>query len=135
MEKWEAAYLAGIIDGEGSITLTRYHKNEMRRPTISISSNDIELLLYIRKLVGGNIYTKKNYNPGKHSNSYFITIKNKTKVIKILEAVKPFLRIHKKRRRAELIIDDYEKVTARNGKYSDVMLKRKLKFEEDFFRI
>ncbi|MDY0408842.1 LAGLIDADG family homing endonuclease [Paracerasibacillus soli] len=52
MKDWEAAYLAGIIDGEGSITLTRLHKNEYRRPCISISSNDMEMLQYIQKLAG-----------------------------------------------------------------------------------
>jgi hypothetical protein len=31
MENVEAAYLAGIIDGEGSITLTRMHSKEFRR--------------------------------------------------------------------------------------------------------
>lgn len=28
MEDWETAYIAGIIDGEGSITLTRMHESE-----------------------------------------------------------------------------------------------------------
>jgi hypothetical protein len=28
MENWEASYIAGIIDGEGSITLTRMHEKE-----------------------------------------------------------------------------------------------------------
>ncbi|MGG1676399.1 hypothetical protein ACIFOT_11705 [Neobacillus sp. NRS-1170] len=32
MECWEAAYIAGIIDGEGSISLTKMHENEHRRP-------------------------------------------------------------------------------------------------------
>ncbi|MGI8385235.1 LAGLIDADG family homing endonuclease [Robertmurraya sp. P23] len=44
MKEWEASYIAGIIDGEGSITLTRMHKGEFRRPCISISSTDRELL-------------------------------------------------------------------------------------------
>lgn len=30
MVGWEAAYVAGIIDGEGSISLTRMHENEHR---------------------------------------------------------------------------------------------------------
>ena len=29
MDKWEAAYIAGIIDGEGSIILTRMHDKEL----------------------------------------------------------------------------------------------------------
>ncbi|MFJ7728371.1 hypothetical protein ACIQXV_19755 [Neobacillus sp. NPDC097160] len=45
MESWEAAYVAGIIDGEGSITLTRMHENEHRRPCITIASTDKELLV------------------------------------------------------------------------------------------
>ncbi|MDQ1144432.1 hypothetical protein QE429_001259 [Bacillus sp. SORGH_AS 510] len=47
MENWEAAYIAGIIDGEGSITLTRMHKKEHRRPCITIASTDKELLSYV----------------------------------------------------------------------------------------
>ncbi|WP_240050867.1 hypothetical protein [Metabacillus litoralis] len=70
MEIWEVAYLAGIIDGEGSITLTKIHKNENRRPCITIASTDIELLSYTHSLTGGVISSKKNYNPDKHKDSF-----------------------------------------------------------------
>ncbi|OOP66933.1 hypothetical protein BWZ43_18410 [Heyndrickxia oleronia] len=60
MEKWEAAYVAGIIDGEGSITLTRMHEKEHRRPCITIASTDKELLIYIQSLTRGIIINKKN---------------------------------------------------------------------------
>lgn len=42
----EAAYVAGIIDGEGTITLTRTHRGEGRRPVVSISSTELPLLQY-----------------------------------------------------------------------------------------
>jgi len=45
MKQTEAAYVAGIIDGEGSIMLTRNHSGEFRRPFISIASTDKELLI------------------------------------------------------------------------------------------
>jgi hypothetical protein len=135
MKKWEAAYIAGIIDGEGSISLTRNHSTEMRRPCVSISSNDKELLLYIKSLVGGNIHNKKNYKPEKHQDSFTLTIKNKTLVLNLLHHIKPFLRINRKRKRAELILECYQKVTPRNGKYSEKMLKEKVKFEELFFKL
>lgn len=70
MKAWEAAYIAGIIDGEGSISLTRMHKNEFRRPCITISSTDKELLIFIQTLTGGLITNKKNYNPDRHKNSF-----------------------------------------------------------------
>lgn len=58
------------MDGEGTITLTRMHENEHRRPCITISSTDLELLHYLITLTGGYISKKKNYNPQRHKNSY-----------------------------------------------------------------
>lgn len=95
MEKWQAAYLAGIIDGEGTITLTRMHKNEFRRPCISIASTDLELLNYILTLSEGYISNKKNYNPLKHKYSYTLTFKKKKIVLHILEEIQKFLRVEK----------------------------------------
>ncbi|GGC82109.1 hypothetical protein GCM10007216_10820 [Thalassobacillus devorans] len=62
MKAWEAAYMAGIIDGEGSITLTRIHKNEHRRPCITISSTDKELLTYLQALGGEQLLIKRITN-------------------------------------------------------------------------
>jgi hypothetical protein len=85
MEAYEAAYFAGIIDGEGSITLTRMHGNEHRRPCISIASTDRELLVYLRQLSGGSINNKKNYKPDRHKDSYTLIIKRKKEVQLILK--------------------------------------------------
>src|SRR5690625_5089728 len=113
MKIHEAAYLAGIIDGEGSITLTRLHKNENRRPCISISSCDMELLVYVQTIASGNIYKKKNYNPEKHKDSYMLNIKRKKDVFKVLEAIQGFLRIDIKKKRAQWILKKYDSVTPR----------------------
>ncbi len=135
MEDWEAAYLAGIIDGEGTITLTRMHKKEHRRPCITIASTDIELLVYIQTLAGGTINNKKNYKTDRHKDSYTLTIKKKEDVLFILTRISKFLRIDKKRLRAQWILKHYETVTPRNGKYNSELLEKKISFEEDFFRI
>lgn len=34
----DAAYIAGLIDGEGTVTLTRKHRNENRQLCVSISA-------------------------------------------------------------------------------------------------
>ena len=39
-----AAYLAGLVDGEGTVTLTRQHRNEKRRVVVCISHNELEIL-------------------------------------------------------------------------------------------
>jgi hypothetical protein len=38
----EAAYIAGLVDGEGTITLTRYHRNENRRLVEALAAQEEE---------------------------------------------------------------------------------------------
>ena len=69
----EAAYVAGIIDGEGTITLTRTHRGENRRPVVSISSTERPLLSYALKGVGAGRITKKMHTREHHSPSFAYT--------------------------------------------------------------
>jgi hypothetical protein len=135
VENWEASYVAGIIDGEGTITLTKMHPNEFRRPCISIASTDKDLLIYVRSLIGGVINNKKNYNPEKHKDSFVLYIKNKSDVFDALKHITPFLRVQQKRERAKWLLAQYENVTPRNGKYSPKLQRQKIEFEEQFFQI
>ena len=43
----DAAYIAGLIDGEGTITLTREHHNEGRRLVASITNTERDLLRFV----------------------------------------------------------------------------------------
>ncbi len=56
MTNEQKAYIAGIIDGEGSIMLLRFHGNQFPSPCISISSTTIELLEWIKSVtkIGNN---------------------------------------------------------------------------------
>ena len=40
----DAAYIAGVVDGEGTITLTRKHRDEHRQLAITLSSTERPLL-------------------------------------------------------------------------------------------
>ena len=53
----EAAYIAGLVDGEGTITLTRYHRNETRRLVVCISNNEINLLQFVFEAAGAGRIT------------------------------------------------------------------------------
>lgn len=55
----DAAYVAGIIDGEGTITLVRMHRGENRRPVVSISNTELQLLQYVLTVVGAGRITNK----------------------------------------------------------------------------
>ena len=62
LDQTDAAYIAGLIDGEGTVTLSRRHLNENRQLVVSISITDRPLLEYVLNSVGaGKITNKKTY--------------------------------------------------------------------------
>ena len=135
MNETEKAYIAGIIDGEGSIMLQRFHAKEYPSPCVSIASTTLELLKWIKKTVGkGVIVSKKNYNPEKHQDCYSYTLKYND-AIKLIEDIYPYLIIPTKKKRAQLILTRYKDVTPRNGRYSEEMLKDKMDFYNEFISI
>ena len=131
----EKAYLAGIIDGEGSIMLTRFHSNQFPAPCISIASISLELLEWVKFKTGvGKIKSKKNYKPGIHKNSFTYTSRYDD-AIALLQMVEPYLVIKQKKMRAHLILSKYKSLTPRNGRYSQELLDAKEQFYQDFMAI
>ena len=61
----ELGYIAGIIDGEGCITVKCAGKNNSMRVILSIGSCDFELIEWLKNRIGGNISlnTKRKFNP------------------------------------------------------------------------
>ncbi len=81
MKKAIASYIAGIIDGEGSIHIVTDKNKRLNRlrlkPEISISNTKIELLEYLKDNIPMSfIISKKQRNNYKHSFKF-----SKTKVI------------------------------------------------------
>ena len=117
----EKAYLAGIIDGEGTVTLMKHHKNETPTPSVSVANNNLGLLKWIKSTVGGTITSKKKRLPH-HNDSYAWHIRQ-DRAIRVLNELKQYLKI--KKQQAELITTTYKKVTHRAGKYTPELLARK----------
>lgn len=131
----EKAYIAGIIDGEGSIMLIKLHSNEFPSPCISIASTTLELLTYIKSVIGkGSIIKKKNYNTTSHKDSYSFSLKRNNS-INLLEEIYTYLIIESKRKRAKLILKNYKALTPRNGRYSSELLITKENFYNEFINI
>lgn len=135
MTDTEKAYIAGIIDGEGSISLTKQSSNQHPSPVVSVASTDLELLEWLQKTIGsGTIIKKKNYNPTRHKDSYTYSVIRNT-AIDLLHDISPYLIIHKKHKRAKHIVENYRNVTLRNGRYNTEQLEAKQKFYVDFLAI
>jgi hypothetical protein len=126
------AYTAGIMDGEGTITLSKLSStSKFRSPVITVSSTTHCLLTFLQENYGGTICTHKIYQQHhKPSWSWMLRYNN---TITFLENVLPYMREPNKVYRGDLIVNQYKSVTPRNGKYTDEMLLAKTKFEYDFF--
>ena len=129
--KYIKAYISGLIDGEGTITLTRHKKNEFRSPAVSMVNTDKELLVYIQGHYGGSICSQKTYK-SHHKQSWTWSISS-NRALTLLRDIMPFLQCPRKHLRCKLLLQNYSKCTKRNGRYSETELKIKHEFEEMFF--
>ena len=81
----QIGYIAGIIDGEGSVCLTRNAPNEHRSPALSVSSTTKEMLDYLKENLGGSISTAKKYKES-HKDAWHWNIRG-NKAIEILTII------------------------------------------------
>ncbi len=132
MESTDIAYIAGIVDGEGTITLSKINKDDTwRTPVVSVSSTTYEILSYLQSLLGGSISKHKVYQDHhKQSWSWKVTARQ---ALAVTQLVSGYLLEPDKRRRAILLNDKYLSVTPRNGKYSESLADTKREFESEFF--
>ncbi|RLQ23879.1 hypothetical protein DWB85_00220 [Seongchinamella sediminis] len=129
----EAAYIAGLVDGEGSVTLTRKHQNENRHLGLTISSTELQLLQFVVDASGvGNISNKQASKPN-HSHSFAYGVYNR-QALQVVEQIYPHLLSYKADRCA-LVLRDYLRLTPRNGKYTSELTKERMQFESQFLSI
>lgn len=132
MQKQDNRYTAGLIDGEGSITLSP-HSTPYRAPTVEMSSTSKELLDFLKQEYGGSISKHKIYSP-KHRQSWHWAVRYQN-ALAMMKKIFPYLKENKKKKRTKFILDNYNKVTLRNGRYNKNQVREKLKFEKDFFKV
>lgn len=123
LDKAEKAYIAGIVDGEGTVTLMKHHKNETPIPFVAVANNNLTLLKWIKVRVGGLIASKKKRLP--HHNDSYVWSVRQDRALSFLNEIKKFLII--KKPQADLITLKYKSVTHRAGKYTPRMFKAKMR--------
>ena len=128
-----AGYIAGLIDGEGTVTLTRVHRNESRRLVVSISNNDRRLLEFVREAVGAGRITRKRTYAASHAPSFTYQISSR-QALELLRQTSTLLRSYKAGR-AALALSDYVRLTPRNGKYEAHLRAQRTTFEVEFLAI
>lgn len=129
-------YVAGFLDGEGSVTLSRDRKHaQFKTPMVTFSNNIRSILEDIQQFLnlGGSII-RKNETRMNCSPSYTLQYKDDA-ALRLCALLQDRLRHPSKKARAQLLVSTYKSVTPRNGKYSAEMLERKLELEERFSKL
>ena len=129
----ERAYLAGIIDGEGTVTLSVKQKGGTRHLSVTVSGTDSVLMHYLPKVIGAGRITNKRTYKEHHTPAFTYSIYSR-QAIDLLSQILPYLRTYKAKR-AKLALEEYVSVTPRNGKYSQGQKIAKDKFVEKFLAI
>lgn len=107
MTKTELAYLAGIIDGEGTITLaTGSGRPEHGRPFVQVSNTNYKLAEWIREKVNIQFgFFEYDRHPEKQKKNFLFQWRGPFGA-EILHLVLPYLIL--KRKQAELVLDAWE---------------------------
>ena len=123
----DAAYIAGLVDGEGTVTLSRLHRGENRRLVVCISNNERAMLEHVKTRIGaGRITSKRVYNP-RHAPSFNYQITSR-QALGVLAQIVSYMKSYKTAR-AQLALREYLKLTPRNGRYPPHIAAARRNFE------
>jgi hypothetical protein len=123
----EAAYIAGLIDGEGSIYMLKAGLQKKKQYLISgimIGNTDPKMIAFVRKHCGGTLHVRqprkrKTDQKGYHTKFYVISIRG-FRVISILRALIPYLITKKK---AAIVVEKYQLLRLSKGKNAPLTKK------------
>ena len=114
-------YLAGFVDGEGSIAIYKHKDSRVKKgytlhSMFDIVNTDIKALKLINKLVQGRIKPKPKQKGCKQV--YLIQLQDYKQIKYILEIISPYLIV--KTKQAELMIEFCKsRLNNKNKRYSD----------------
>lgn len=109
----EAGYIAGIIDGEGSVRIQKQLHRDRRKsddyrrfrfvPYVQVANTSKELMNEMRAKIGFGLIFLNRSRGDKWKDCYAFVISTSAKIYPLLKRVSPFLII--KRRHAELLLE------------------------------
>ncbi|TFB24307.1 hypothetical protein E3U55_02055 [Filobacillus milosensis] len=124
LKSWEAAYLAGMIDGEGTISFKNRDSKGNRNPIISISSKDLKMLVYIQSILNGSLSSKKITITGDSTYLYTLEINMRESVYEAIKQIQQFLHTDKKKQEVEKVLNQF------NPKIRSILPPKKAQGEE-----
>ena len=110
MSKLTAAYLAGLIDGEGSIGFYNTGNHRIKEKSygpypsirLRIGMTDKNIIEWLKESFGGYFDTRKYPNNSKYNDAYCWSIAGE-KCEKVLRHIYPYLKIKKRQDRKSVV--------------------------------
>ena len=133
MRDVEIGWLAGIIDGEGSISLDP--RNGTRMPRLSVPSTDIEILRKCVEITGTGNITKRNSRNSKHKETWQWRTSGSRKTIAILKQISKYLQCPKKAKRAFFLIENIDRLCKIGGSYTTEELQLRTNLWNEFYSL
>jgi hypothetical protein len=123
MTEHEKAYIAGIVDGEGNISLVSYAHKEGKTgfcisPIVQITGTNLEFMVDINALVKGTIYVANTRVKANHKPKIIIWFRGKNKICEFLKEISPYLRLKKKQ--SEIMIGYCERRKGVRSVYDEI---------------
>jgi hypothetical protein len=132
---WE--YISGFFDADGHITLSAMNKGKNKTICVGFTNIDLKLLEEIKEFIDNQIsgkgtITKRTSKEEHHSTCYNLIYRYNLGLL-VVENINS--KHYKKSKKINLVLNDYKKVTPRNGKYTEDMIKIREKFINEFFSL
>lgn len=118
LSETDKAYIAGIVDGEGTIGFSK--SDGVFDPRLSVANSRPELLQWVRDKIGYGFISRKQY----YCNDYAAK--------PVLEAIKPYLIL--KRRHADLVLE-FISLRLSRKKWCEAYTARELEIVEEITKL
>lgn len=97
----QAAYIAGIVDGEGTIEI-QPQRDKYLRPRVHICNTYFSLIKWLGEVLGAKVYMGR-YAKNARKDLYIVYIGDSGRILALLIKIEPFLIV--KRKQAILVMD------------------------------
>ena len=104
----QAIWLAGFIDGEGSIGIMKRAKRDMGgyQPRVTITNTNRQLLEEIKKWVGGGYLHWNRRTPADHRKDVFTLAVANRIALNLIQEIRPYIRL--KAEQADMFLHYYD---------------------------
>lgn len=119
-------YVAGLLDGEGSISLLKHSTGRSRRPQLCIAMSEVQPLEAAKEIIGGFISIRRKAE-GRKKIMHDLRLGGKP-AQEVLEELRPYLVIQRRQRLADLVIEKWK--PGPPGKHPQAMKAKEVLFTE-----